>query len=70
MCPFDEMESRGVVFKQAEPEEYLWGISAMFSDPYENTFWIAQHTARAPSWKQAQGVGRKGLEDPVWFVLG
>ena len=45
---FDEMKSRGVQFKQAKPEEYFWGISAMFSDPDGNVFWIVQHTAKAP----------------------
>jgi catechol 2,3-dioxygenase-like lactoylglutathione lyase family enzyme len=47
---FEEMKSRGVEFKQSKPEEYFWGISAMFTDPDGNTFWIAQHTAKAPSW--------------------
>jgi len=44
---FEEMKSRGVHFKQAKPEEYFWGISAMFSDPDGNVFWIVQHTAKA-----------------------
>ena len=43
---YEEMKSRGVEFKQA-PEEYFMGISAMFSDPDGNVFWIVQHTAKA-----------------------
>lgn len=39
---FDEMKSRGVEFKTAEPEEYAWGISATFSDPDGNLFSINQ----------------------------
>ena len=46
---FEEMKSRGVQFKQDHPEEYFWGISAMFSDPDGNDFWIVQHTSKA-SW--------------------
>ena len=33
---FNELRSRGVEFKQAQPEEYAWGISATFSDPDGN----------------------------------
>ena len=47
---FEEMKSRGVQFKQSKPEEYFWGISAMFSDPDGNLFWIVQHTAKGPGW--------------------
>jgi len=39
---FDELKSRGVEFKQAQPEEYAWGISATFSDPDGNLFSINQ----------------------------
>lgn len=44
---FAEMRARGVEFKQAQPEEYPWGISATFSDPDGNMFSINQ----LPSWK-------------------
>ena len=37
---FAEMKSRGVPFKQAEPEELPWGVSATFSDPDGNLFSI------------------------------
>ena len=39
---FAELRSRGVEFKQAQPEEYAWGISATFSDPDGNPFSINQ----------------------------
>lgn len=39
---FAELKSRGVEFKQAQPEEYAWGISATFSDPDGNLFSINQ----------------------------
>jgi catechol 2,3-dioxygenase-like lactoylglutathione lyase family enzyme len=39
---FDELKSRGVQFKQPEPEEYAWGVSATFSDPDGNLFSINQ----------------------------
>jgi len=39
---FAEMKSRGVGFKQAQPEEYAWGISATFSDSDGNQFSINQ----------------------------
>ena len=46
---FDELKSRGVEFKQAQPEEYAWGVSATFSDPDGNLFSINQRHA-ASSW--------------------
>ncbi len=39
---FAEMKSRGVEFKQAQPEEYPWGISATFADRDGNLFSINQ----------------------------
>jgi predicted enzyme related to lactoylglutathione lyase len=39
---FAEMRSRGVQFKQANPEEYPWGISATFADLDGNLFSINQ----------------------------
>ncbi|HUK74402.1 MAG TPA: VOC family protein [Nitrososphaerales archaeon] len=39
---FSEMRSRGVEFKQAQPQELPWGISATFSDPDGNLFSINQ----------------------------
>lgn len=42
---FAEMKSRGVQFKQAQPEEYFWGIQATFSDPDDNTFQVNQFKA-------------------------
>lgn len=39
---FDELKSRGVEFKQAQPEEYPWGVSATFSNPDRNLFSINQ----------------------------
>src|SRR5215831_10973436 len=39
---FEELRSRGVQFKQAEPETYNWGVSATFSDPDGNLFSINQ----------------------------
>ena len=39
---FAELKSHGVEFKQDEPEEYAWGISATFSDPDGNLFSINQ----------------------------
>ena len=46
---FAEMKSRGVQFKQAQPEEYAWGISATFSDPDGNLFSINQLPSKT-SW--------------------
>ena len=39
---FAEMKSRGVPFKQAEPDEQPWGFSETFSDPDGNLFSINQ----------------------------
>jgi len=39
---FAELKSRGVEFKQTQPDEYAWGISATFSDPDGNLFSINQ----------------------------
>ena len=44
---FAEMKSRGVEFKQAQPEEYAWGISATFADPDGNLFSINQRPSSA-----------------------
>ena len=46
---FAELKSRGVEFKQAQPEEYTWGISATFSDPDGNLFSINQLPSKS-SW--------------------
>ena len=46
---FAELKSRGVEFKQAQPDEYAWGISATFADPDGNLFSINQPPASA-SW--------------------
>lgn len=46
---FAELKSRGVPFKQAEPEEYAWGISATLSDPDGNLFSINQLPSKS-SW--------------------
>jgi len=46
---FSEMRSRGVEFKQTQPEEYPWGISATFSDPDGNLFSINQLPPRSSS---------------------
>jgi predicted enzyme related to lactoylglutathione lyase len=46
---FAELKSRGVEFKQAQPEEYPWGISATFLDPDGNLFSINQFPAKT-SW--------------------
>ncbi len=43
---FAEMESRGVQFKQAQPEEYAWGVSATFSDPDGNLFSLNQFSQK------------------------
>lgn len=45
---FAEMRSRGVEFKQAEPEEYAWGITATFSDPDGNLFSVNQFLSNSP----------------------
>ncbi len=47
---FAVLKARGVEFKQAQPEEYAWGISATFSDPDGNLFSMNQPPARA-SWR-------------------
>ncbi len=47
---FAELKARGARFKQEEPEELPWGISATFSDPDGNLFSINQ-LPEAPSWK-------------------
>ncbi len=47
---FAELKSRGVEFKQEQPNEYAWGISATFSDPDGNLFSINQFPG-SPSWK-------------------
>lgn len=39
---FAELKSRGVEFKQEEPLELPWGISATFADPDGNLFSINQ----------------------------
>ena len=39
---FAELKSRGVEFKQTQPDEYAWGISATFSDPDGILFSINQ----------------------------
>ena len=39
---FADLKSRGVEFKQTQPEEYPWGLSATFSDPDGNLFSINQ----------------------------
>jgi predicted enzyme related to lactoylglutathione lyase len=39
---FAELKARGVEFKQAQPDEYAWGVSATFSDPDGNLFSINQ----------------------------
>ncbi len=44
---FVELRSRGVEFKQAQPEEYAWGISATFADPDGNLFSINQRRSSA-----------------------
>jgi catechol 2,3-dioxygenase-like lactoylglutathione lyase family enzyme len=44
---YAELKSRGVEFKQTQPEEYSWGISATFADPDGNLFSINQ---RPNSW--------------------
>ena len=46
---FAELKSRGVEFKQAQPDEYAWGISATFSDLDGNLFSINQRPT-SPSW--------------------
>jgi predicted enzyme related to lactoylglutathione lyase len=46
---FAEMKSRGVQFRQAQPEEYPWGVSATFSDPDGNMFSINQFPSKS-SW--------------------
>lgn len=46
---FVEMKSRGVEFKQAEPEEQAWGVSATFADPDGNLFSINQLPSKS-SW--------------------
>lgn len=48
---FAELKSRGVEFKQAQPDEYAWGISATFSDPDGNLFSINQRPT-SPSWSK------------------
>ncbi len=45
----DEMKSRGVEFKQAEPEVLAWGTSAAFADPDGNLFSINQLPSKS-SW--------------------
>ena len=45
---FAELKSRGVEFKQSQPEEYPWGISATFSDPEGNLFSINQPPTAKP----------------------
>jgi predicted enzyme related to lactoylglutathione lyase len=39
---FADLKSRGVDFKQEEPTEYAWGISATFADQDGNLFSINQ----------------------------
>lgn len=45
---FAEMKSRGVQFKEAEPSELPWGVSATFSDPDGNLFSINQLPQKGP----------------------
>jgi predicted enzyme related to lactoylglutathione lyase len=44
---FGEMRSKGVQFKQAQPDQYAWGISATFADPDGNLFSINQRPIQA-----------------------
>jgi len=46
---FDELKSRGVEFKQPQPEKYAWGTSATFSDPDGNLFSINE-LPKSSSW--------------------
>ncbi|MDA4134510.1 MAG: VOC family protein [Thaumarchaeota archaeon] len=46
---FAELMSREVEFKQSQPAEYAWGVSATFSDPDGNLISINQPPA-AKSW--------------------
>jgi predicted enzyme related to lactoylglutathione lyase len=46
---FAELKSRGVEFKQAQPEEYPWGVSATFADPDGNLFSMNQPPAYSTS---------------------
>jgi catechol 2,3-dioxygenase-like lactoylglutathione lyase family enzyme len=39
---FADLKSRGVDFKQAQPAEYAWGVSATFADQDGNLFSINQ----------------------------
>ncbi len=48
---FAELKSRGVEFKQAQPEVYQWGISATFSDPDGNLFSMNQRPDPS-AWKK------------------
>ncbi len=45
---FNEMKAKGVEFKQAQPEENPWSITATFSDPDGNLFQINQFLRRSP----------------------
>jgi catechol 2,3-dioxygenase-like lactoylglutathione lyase family enzyme len=47
---FSELKSKGVQFKQSEPQEYAWGVSATFSDLDGNLFSINQLPS-ASSWR-------------------
>lgn len=44
---FAEMKARGVEFKQAQPDENPWGISAAFADPDGNLFSINQFPGKS-----------------------
>ena len=39
---FDDLKSRGIQFKEAEPKESPWGTAATFSDPDGNKFSLYQ----------------------------
>ena len=45
---FSEMKSRGVEFREAQPAENPWGITASFSDPDGNFFSMTQPPSRKP----------------------
>lgn len=48
---FAELKARGIEFKQPEPNEYPWGISATFADQDGNLFSINQRPS-SPVWQK------------------
>ena len=63
---FAELMSREVEFKQSQPAEYAWGVSATFSDPDGNLISINQPPA-AKSWsRRCRSSPKLGTTTSSW----